>query len=162
DRWIVEGDYLLNASVAPPADIVTGNPPYIRYDDLGESRFSAYRNLYPTMVGRGDIYVGFLEAGLRQLKPGGKLGFICADRWMRSAYGAELRRFVVGNASVEAIIEMHNAPAFENDVSAYPAVTILRRGAQGKAIVASAGGSADTNAASESLADAVVELAEGR
>ena len=40
------------------------------------------------MVGRGDIYIGFIEAGLRQLTDGGVLGFICADRWMRSAYEA--------------------------------------------------------------------------
>jgi adenine-specific DNA-methyltransferase len=158
-RWVVEGDYLLNAASAPAADVVVGNPPYIRYDDLADGMFATYHSLYPTMVGRCDIYVGFIEAGLRQLRVGGHLGYICADRWMRAAYGTELRRFVAENASVDAVIEMHNAPAFDDKVAAYPAVTILRRGPQGRALVASAGQTAGPLASDESLADAIVELA---
>ncbi|MGH4015414.1 MAG: Eco57I restriction-modification methylase domain-containing protein [Pseudonocardiaceae bacterium] len=52
---------------------------------------SAYRSACPTMGGRADIYVGFYEVGLRSLRPGGRLGFICADRWMRNQYGHRLR-----------------------------------------------------------------------
>jgi hypothetical protein len=158
-RWVVEGDYLLGSEAAPPADVIVGNPPYIRYDDLPPDLFNAYRAVCPTMIGRCDVYVGFIEAGIRRLKPNGRLGFICADRWMRSAYGAELRRFVADNASVETVIEMHDAPAFDEDVAAYPAVTILRRGAQGEAIVGSAGQTAGPLDDDESLADAVLELA---
>src|SRR6266545_2238764 len=158
-RWVVEGDYLLSSTTAPRADVIVGNPPYIRYDDLPESLFAAYRAVCSTMVGRCDIYVGFIEAGLRQLKPGGRLGFICADRWMRSAYGAELRRFVAEHASVEAVIEMHDAPAFDDEVSAYPAVTVIRRGEQGEALVASASSIAGPLEGEPSLADAIVELA---
>lgn len=158
-RWVVESDYLLDSQSTPPADVIVGNPPYIRYDDLSPDLFSAYRAVCPTMVGRCDVYVGFIEAALRRLKPNGLLGFICADRWMRSAYGAELRRFVAENASVEAVIEMHDARAFHEDVSAYPAVTVLRRGEQGQAIVGSASKAAGPLDSEESLADAIVDLA---
>jgi len=157
--WVIVGDYLLQSPDAPAADVVVGNPPYIRYDDLAAGLFAQYHSVCPTMIGRCDIYVGFIEAGIRQLRPGGHLGFICADRWMRSAYGAELRRFVAEKASVEAVIEMHNAAAFDEDVSAYPAVTILRRGPQGNALVASADVAAGPLPSDESLADAVVDLA---
>ena len=67
------------------------------------------------------------------------MAFICADRWMRSAYGAELRRMISAAFGVEAVIEMHDAPAFEDDVAAYPAVIVIRRAPQGQAVVASAG-----------------------
>src|SRR5665213_1549728 len=90
--WVTVGDYLLESPSDRKADLVVGNPPYIRYDDLPEGAFDAYRRIYPTMVGRCDIYVGFIEAGVRQLNERGALAFICADRWMRSAYGAELRQ----------------------------------------------------------------------
>ena len=82
--WVVVGDYLLSAGSERKADLMIGNPPYIRYDDLPEGAFDRYRRLYPTMSGRCDIYVGFIEASLRQLAPGGALSFICADRWMRA------------------------------------------------------------------------------
>ena len=142
EGWVTVSDYLLTSPKDRRADIVVGNPPYIRYDDVPAEALAAYRRLYPAMIGRGDIYVGFIEAGLRQLKEGGVLGFICADRWMRSAYGSELRRMISAAFGVEVVIEMHDAPAFDNDVSAYPAVIIIRRAQQGRAIVASAGAQA--------------------
>jgi adenine-specific DNA-methyltransferase len=162
EGWVGVGDYLLTSPGDRRADFVVGNPPYIRYDEVPVEALAAYRSLYPTMVGRGDIYVGFIEAGLRQLTDGGALGFICADRWMRSAYGSELRRMISAAFAVEAVIEMHDAPAFENQVSAYPAVIIIRRGPQGQAIVASAGAGAGPVDDGGTLAGAVTELAQGR
>jgi adenine-specific DNA-methyltransferase len=103
--WIGVGDYLLASPKDRRADLVVGNPPYIRYDDLPQDMLEAYRRMYPTMVGRSDIYVAFIEAGLRQLCAGGALAFICADRWMRSAYGAELRRMISAAFGVEIVIE---------------------------------------------------------
>lgn len=160
--WVTVGDYLLESRRDQKADFVVGNPPYIRYDDLAEHAFAAYRELYPTMTGRCDIYVGFIEAGLRQLTDGGVLAFICADRWMRAAYGAELRQLVSRGFAMEAMIEMHEAPAFENEVAAYPAVIVIRRGAQEKAIVASAGRAAGPLPGGESVAGAIVDLAASR
>ncbi|MHB8288701.1 MAG: Eco57I restriction-modification methylase domain-containing protein [Acidimicrobiales bacterium] len=158
--WVTVGDYLLVSRKDRKADLVVGNPPYIRYDDLPDGAFTAYRRLYPTMVGRCDIYVGFIEAGLRQLSQGGALGFICADRWMRSAYGAELRRLVAEFFDMEVVIEMHDAPAFENEVSAYPAVIVIRRASQGSVLVASAGVKAGPPLNGHKLADSLVELTE--
>jgi hypothetical protein len=77
--------------------------------------------------------VGFYEAALRSLKEQGVCAFICADRWMLNQYGAELRSLVTSNFAVEAVIEMHSAAAFEDDVSAYPAITLIPDG-KGKSV----------------------------
>ena len=98
-----------------------------------------YRDAYPTMRGRADLYVAFFEAALRQLKVGGTCAFICADRWMRNQYGAELRELVTSAYAVDVVIEMHNADAFHDEVDAYPAITVIRYRKQGSAVVASAG-----------------------
>ena len=90
------------------------------------------------MRGRADLYVAFFEAALRQLKPDGVCAFICADRWMRNQYGADLRKLVTAEYSMDVIVEMHNADAFHDEVDAYPAVTVIRAGQQGATIVASA------------------------
>lgn len=136
--WVRTGDYLVDAPTLPPADFVIGNPPYIRLEDLGDQVAAAYRAAYPTMRGRADIYIAFLEAALRQLAPQGVCAFVCADRWMFNQYGAGLRQLVTSQFSVEAVIEMHQADAFADTVSAYPAITVLRRGSQGAAVVAQA------------------------
>lgn len=137
--WVKTGDYLLDAPSLGPADFVIGNPPYIRLEEMSAASTRRYRQLYPTMVGRADVYVAFFEAALKGLKPQGICAFICADRWMLNQYGAELRRLVTAGYAVETVIEMHRADAFKFDVSAYPAITTIRRRPQAAAIVASVG-----------------------
>lgn len=136
--WIAQADYLLHEHEPRSADFVVGNPPYIRLEDVPDARTSAYRSACATMGGRADIYIGFFEVGLRSLKPGGRLGFICADRWMRNQYGQRLRELVSCRFSLELILTMHDVDAFDEQVSAYPAITIIRSAAQGPAIVADA------------------------
>ena len=137
--WVRSGDFLLDAFRLPKADFVIANPPYIRLEDVDDEMTRLYRDAYATMRGRADLYVAFIEASLRLLKPGGVCSFICADRWMLNQYGEGLRRLVTGGHGVEAVVEMHEADAFEDDVSAYPAVTVIRRSPQGRAVVASVG-----------------------
>jgi len=144
--WIRHDDYLLRSdgqdslcsqlAEVDGVDVVIGNPPYIRLEHLPSGRSNAYRARWRTMAGRADIYVGFYEKALTSLKPGGRLGFICADRWMRNQYGAELRRLVAGGYSVDAVWTMHAVDAFETQVDAYPAITILSKRAQGATVVA--------------------------
>jgi hypothetical protein len=79
------------------------------------------------MGGRADVYVGFYEQGLQALRTDGTLGFICADRWMRNAYGADLRALVSSGWAVETLLALTGVDAFEQEVDAYPAVTVIRR-----------------------------------
>ena len=136
ETWVVHADFLLSEVDEGPTDVVIGNPPYIRYDDLPDDVAAEYRRTWPTMRGRGDIYVGFFERALQLLAPGGKVGFICADRWMRNQYGAGLRELVAARYAVEHVWTMHDVDAFEAHVSAYPAVTVLANLPQGTAVVA--------------------------
>jgi hypothetical protein len=140
--WVRTGDYLFE-SVRVEADFVIGNPPYIRLEEIPEETAMLYRDAYPTMRGRADLYVAFFEAALHQLKQKGVCAFICADRWMRNQYGAELRELVTSAFGVEAVVEMHNADAFADEVDAYPAITVIRRQTQGSTVVASAGPDAE-------------------
>ncbi len=157
--WVRTGDYLFEAT-SPEADFVIGNPPYVRLEDIPEETALFYREAYPTMRGRADLYVAFFEAALRQLRENGVCAFICADRWMRNQYGAELRDLVTTDFSVEVVIEMHNADAFHEEVDAYPAITVIRRQNQGLAVVASAGPEVE-GTASEALSAALQATARG-
>ena len=138
EGWIRRGDYLLDAPRLPRADFVLGNPPYVRLEEIPEDTSRLYRSMYATMRGRADLYVAFFEAALRQLAPGGVCTYICADRWMLNQYGSDLRRLVTSGFAVDVVLEMHGAAAFDDDVSAYPAITRIRRAPQGPAVVARA------------------------
>jgi len=129
-RWIRQGDFLLDPLPEKPADLVVGNPPYIRLEAVPPELSIAYREACPTMGGRSDVYVGFYERGLSALRDDGVLGFICSDRWMRNAYGARLRELIAREWAVDVVLSMTGVDAFEDEVSAYPAITVLRRGRQ--------------------------------
>jgi len=137
-EWVTTGDFLLHRHEPGSADYVVGNPPYIRLENIPRQTMDAYRRTCPTMRGRADIYVGFIERGLDLLKTGGGLSFICADRWMRNQYGADLRELITSEYAVDTVISMHDVDAFEDDVSAYPAIVVLRNSDQGKTTVADA------------------------
>lgn len=134
--WVRQADYLLTDFEPSSADLVVGNPPYVRLEDMAPAVAAVYRRRWTTMGGRADLFIGFIERGLRSLKPGGVLGFICADRWMRNAYGKGLRELVAKRFSVDVVVSMHDVDAFEDAVSAYPAITMISAAEQGPAVVA--------------------------
>ena len=137
--WIKVGDFLEASLCFPIADFVIGNPPYIRLEEIPEKKAAMYRNGFSAMRGRADIYVAFYQAALLQLKPRGVCAYICADRWMLNDYGSALREFITTEGyNVRHIIEAHDVQAFESEVSAYPAVTIIAREEQGPVIVSKA------------------------
>jgi hypothetical protein len=139
-EWVTTGDFLLQQHPSADADYVVGNPPYIRLENLSRRTMDAYRRNCPTMRGRADIYVGFFERGLELLQPGGALAFICADRWMRNQYGADLRDLITSGYAVDTIVSMHDVDAFEDEVSAYPAIVVVRNGEQRRTAVVDTNG----------------------
>ncbi len=144
--WVQAADYLL-ADHPQTADFVIGNPPYIRSDDMSRELRAQYMNRSQCMTIGADIFVGFIEVGLKSLTPNGVLAFIVADRWMHNAYGKRLRRLIVDSYAVETVIEMHGVDAFADDVSAYPAIVEVRRGEQAPVMYATARPTFDVDAA---------------
>lgn len=136
EAWVHEDDFLLMDFEPHAVDVVVGNPPYIRLEDVPAARSAAYRRTWQTMGGRADIFVGFFERGLRSLRSDGKLAFICADRWMRNQYGRDLRELIVRRFAVDVVVSMHDVDAFEDEVSAYPAVTVISNKTQSAVLVA--------------------------
>lgn len=136
--WIRHEDFLEASLGFPIADFVIGNPPYIRLEEIPVEKADVYRNAYSTMRGRADIYVAFFQAALSQLKPGGVCAYICADRWLLNDYGRALRMFISNGYSVRYVVETHDVDAFESEVSAYPAITVICHEKQGPVVVAKA------------------------
>ena len=125
-RWLTLGDFLLTP-LDGQFDFVVGNPPYVRQELIPAPLLAAYRDRYQTLYDRADIYIPFIERSLSLLAPGGSLGFICADRWMKNRYGAPLRSLVADRFHLKIHVDMVDTPAFHSDVTAYPAITIISR-----------------------------------
>ncbi len=131
NTWLTQGDFLLSEFDHDFTHTV-GNPPYIRQEAIPDVLMGEYRQRYSTIYDRADIYVPFIEQSLRLLGVGGKLGFICADRWMKNRYGKKLRELVSKNYELSAYVDMVGTDAFHSEVSAYPAITLLKRRTPGR------------------------------
>lgn len=130
DRWLCQGDFLI-APLDGSFDFVVGNPPYVRQELIPAALLTEYRCRYQTMYDRADLYIPFIERSLSVLAAKGKLGFICADRWMKNRYGGPLRGLVAQHFHLKIYVDMVDTAAFQSDVAAYPAITIISREAAG-------------------------------
>jgi len=126
DSWIIEGDFLL-AELGGSFTHVIGNPPYVRQEAIPDELLAEYRSRYSTIYDRADLYVPFIEKCLCHLSANGALAFICADRWMKNKYGGPLRKMVSEQFHLACYVDMVNTPAFHSEVSAYPAITLIKR-----------------------------------
>ncbi len=136
DVWLICDDFLLCA-FDNEFDIVVGNPPYVRQERIPAALLSEYRSRFNTLYDRADLYVLFFERSLDLLAASGALGFICANRWLKNRYGGPLRRKISQGFHLSHFIDMEGVDAFQSDVAAYPAITIVRRHADIEPVEAS-------------------------
>lgn len=125
-HWLMQGDFL-RIPLDGQFDFVLGNPPYVRQELIPAPLLAEYRRRYQTLYDRADLYVPFIERSLSLLTKGGNLGFICADRWMKNRYGGPLRNVISEQFHLKIYVDMTGTPAFQTDVVAYPAITIISR-----------------------------------
>lgn len=135
DVWLLQQDFLLGR-LPEGFDFVIGNPPYVRQELIPAPLLKEYRRRYSTLYDRADLYIPFIERSLQLLKPKGRLGFICADRWMKNRYGGPLRALVARDFHLQAYVDMVDTPAFQSEVIAYPAITVIERSPPGPTRVA--------------------------
>lgn len=134
DSWLIQGDFLLKPFDST-FDYVVGNPPYVRQESIPAVLIAEYRKLYRTIFDRADIYIPFIEKSLSHLATGGSLGFICSDRWMKNRYGGPLRQMIAANYHLKIYVDMVDTAAFQADVSAYPAITVITKEKSTRTIV---------------------------
>ncbi len=126
-EWFLCDDFLIHDFAKEEFDVIVGNPPYIRFDDIPREVLTVYQLKYFTFTDRCDIYVPFIERSLRLLSKHGVLSFICANRFVKNRYGRALRRMVTSSYHTRLYLNVEHAHAFVQKVSAYPAIIVLDR-----------------------------------
>lgn len=135
DLWLIQADFLLTELPAR-FEFVIGNPPYVRQELIAAPLLSEYRRRYSTLFDRADLYIPFVERSLALLCEGGQLGLICSDRWTKNRYGGPLRALVANQYHLRAYVDMVDTPAFNTEVIAYPAITVIEKAPSGPTLVA--------------------------
>ena len=123
----------------PGFDIVLANPPYVRMEKIDNEDEQAYGEAFPQVrASRADLLVYFYARAIQILKPGGWLGFITSNKFMRAGYGSGIREHLANELAIHRVIDFGDLPLFEatnqkrpngplKSVAAYPAVLIGTR-----------------------------------
>lgn len=94
-------------------DLIIGNPPYIRQEDIKELKPNLAKN-YKVYKGTSDIYTYFYELGFNVLKQNGVLSFITSNKYTRAGYGEPLREFLLKNTTLLEYIDLNGIKVFDS------------------------------------------------
>lgn len=117
-------------------DIVIGNPPYVRQEELKNMRAlegtpgerplkEALKEDYFCYTGVADLFVFFYEKAFDLLRVGGVLCFISSNKYFRAGYAEGLRHFLSSNGEVRLLIDFGETPVFAAVVE--PSIILVRK-----------------------------------
>ncbi len=107
-------------------DIVIGNPPYVKYQDLpSKLRNDLFKNWKTLKTGTYNLYFAFFELGILLIKDTGKLGYITPNNYFTSLAGIHLREFLQLNRHIDKIIDFNHLKIF--DAQTYTCITFLSK-----------------------------------
>ncbi|PID88400.1 MAG: type II restriction endonuclease [Bacteroidia bacterium] len=112
-------------------DIVIGNPPYFSISK--EPKLKEVNENYTIFKNTADIYTLFVERGMQILKNKGKLCMITSNKWLRSAYGENLREYLLENTTIDKIIDFDGLKVFD-EATVDTGIIELRKQKNGKKI----------------------------
>ncbi|MBD2149701.1 Eco57I restriction-modification methylase domain-containing protein [Pseudanabaena sp. FACHB-1277] len=110
--------------VADGFDIVIGNPPYVRQEQIKELKPTLQKQ-FSCYTGVADLFVYFFERGYQLLNTGGVLSYICSNKYFRSGYGEKLRDFLGKNTTIQQLVDFGDTDVFT--AIAYPSIILFSK-----------------------------------
>jgi len=101
-------------------DVVIGNPPYIRIQNLDSKEVDYYFNNFQTPSGKLDISILFFEKALNILDDTGHASYISSSQWTQTDYGKGIRS-LLSKGTLHKLIDFGSLPVFE-EADTYPAI----------------------------------------
>jgi len=106
-------------------DVVIGNPPYVRQELLEKGDKEYYIESFSVGNGTADLYVYFYERGINILKNKGLLGFITPNKFYKTQYGIDLRKFLI-EYKIKELVDFFELRVFE-DASTDSQIIVLSK-----------------------------------
>ena len=125
--WIRNADFLVSETTASDYTHAIGNPPYIRWSKIPARLRSIYETRLPRHVIRGDLFLPFLDRAFELLRPNGKCGFLCSDRWMYMAFAERFRHKWLPWLDILSNSPVNAAVVFARRVDTYPTILIASK-----------------------------------
>lgn len=107
-------------------EIIVGNPPYVKFQDLSnENRLFLTDNWKTISNGTFNLYFAFFELGYNLLKENGQLGYITPNNYFTSLAGQSLRQYFLNKKCVNRIVDFSHKKVF--DAQTYTAISFVNK-----------------------------------
>ncbi|WP_028888225.1 HsdM family class I SAM-dependent methyltransferase [Tenacibaculum ovolyticum] len=107
-------------------EIIVGNPPYVKFQDLSDdNRLYLINNWKSIENGTFNLYFAFFELGYKLLTTKGKLGYITPNNYFTSLSALSLRQYFSQNKCVTRIVDFRHKKVF--DAQTYTAITFVNK-----------------------------------
>jgi hypothetical protein len=106
-------------------DVIIGNPPYVRQELFRDIKHYLEAN-YKCYNSVADLYTYFIELGIRLINNNGKFSFILPNKFLKATYGAEIRRVIKNESTLESLLDFDDYPVFD-DATTYPIIFIINK-----------------------------------
>ena len=106
-------------------DVIIGNPPYVRIQDIPEYEKEELQTKWLTCKGSYNLYFAFFELGMAILNKKGVLGYITANSFFTSFAGKTLRKWLQDNRYVENILDFTHLILF--NATSYTCVIFMNK-----------------------------------
>lgn len=106
-------------------DIVIGNPPYVKIQNIDEEQADYLKKHYETATGKFDMYVPFVESAFRLINQTGTITFIHPHRFLNVGYGKGLRNFVKKRKGLNKFLYFGSEQVFDS-ATTYSGIFIYR------------------------------------
>lgn len=104
--------------------VIAGNPPYVKYQDLSdENRSYLIQNWSTIENGTFNLYFAFFELGYKLLSSDGRLGYITPNNYFTSLAGLSLRAFFQNKKCLSRIVDFSHRKVF--DAQTYTAISFI-------------------------------------
>ncbi len=107
-------------------DLVIGNPPYIRVQNLSHDEIDLYKKLWSTAWKRIDICTLFFELACNILSIDGTGCYISSNQFLNTEYGRKTRDYFLDKAYFKQIVDFSDLPVFANQIT-YVSIFIFQK-----------------------------------
>jgi len=85
-------------------DVVIGNPPYIKVQNISKGLISYFKTNYKAATGKYDMYVLFMEVAFRLARTQGTTVFINPHRFLVAEYGEGIRKVISAGTALKKAV----------------------------------------------------------
>lgn len=103
-------------NVADGFDLVIGNPPYMRVQNLQRTQAEMvpyYKEHYSSATGNFDLYAVFVERGVQLLHTTGQLVYILPHKFFQAGFGVGLRKLLTKRSMLREVVRFGTVQVFE-------------------------------------------------